>query len=72
MMTKKNYIRAAEIAAEGSYYQNTTIGSAIATSFVIFFREDNPRFEASRFFTHIAKCKVALEISEDFKEVQPF
>ena len=48
-MTKKNYIRAAEIVK--THDGSRVVKVAIAQAFVSFFREDNPRFDNERFLT---------------------
>lgn len=49
MMTKKDYERAAEIIRQSVPKKGETVEEAIIATFIIFFHEDNPRFDAERF-----------------------
>ena len=46
MMSKKDYVRAAEIVFKAAQDGR---GEPLAAAFVEFFRGDNPRFDAARF-----------------------
>lgn len=48
-MTKKDYIKAAEIVRQDSIKNGDIFSKLMENSFVKLFREDNPRFDESRF-----------------------
>jgi hypothetical protein len=48
MMTKKDYIRAAEIVRDVARQRAHHV-STVRQAFVLFFQGDNPRFDQSRF-----------------------
>ena len=55
MMTRKDYVRAAEIVREVQRNGTKSQASAVRQAFSSFFRGDNPRFDADRF---LAACEL--------------
>lgn len=51
MMTKKDYIRAAEIIRERAqeYPAGHLVLKELTTAFIVLFKDDNPRFDVFRF-----------------------
>jgi hypothetical protein len=49
MMSKKDYIRAAEIVKDIARFTSVEHASAVRQAFSRFFRGDNPRFDQDRF-----------------------
>jgi hypothetical protein len=50
MMTRKDYVKTAEILSDVSDVVDDVVLYAIAKDFADYFSQDNPRFDANRFF----------------------